>query len=208
MNDFILSIAKNPEGFIITASSGERVALAGSSLPSLSAAESGRWLYQRIFSGPILMKYQERVPDRLLLYLPFEMLDWPWQLLHDGVSLLALRHPIVLLSAERRDYPAPALTLENGPLRILLTVAPDAEHAALGTAIEQMIDRFAQRHKGRVLVRRESYVDTPRLLDVFRDALTPFHLWHHVGPCSPDFALKLADAAPDVDNLNFLLGLQ
>lgn len=209
MDDFILSITKNPSGFIITAPGGEQVALAPGSLPLLSSAESGRWLYQRIFSGPILARYQEREPDRLLLYLPFELLDWPWQMLHDGSLPLALRHPIVLLSAERQDNPAPALRLEKGPLRVLLTLALDAEHAALGAAIEQIIETFEQRHAGRVLVSKESYaLDSRRLLRVFQGAQAPFHLWHHVGPCEPGFALKLADAAPEARNLNFLLDLQ
>src|SRR5437667_6813779 len=123
MDDFILSITKKTTGFTITTSSGEQVSLALSSLPSLPAAELGHWLYQHIFSGPILTRYQVRVPDRLLLYLPAELLDWPWQMLHDGVRPLALRHPIVLLPAERQSNPAPALQLEDGPLRILLTLA-------------------------------------------------------------------------------------
>ena len=209
MDDFILSIRKKTSGFIITASSGEQVSLAFSSLPSLPATEAGRWLYQHIFSGPILARYQERVPDRLLLYLPAELLDWPWQMLHDGVRPLALHHPIVLLPAERQDNPAPALQLEDGPLRILLTLAPDAEHAVLGAAVKQMIDIFEQRHTGRVLVSKAgNNLDHRRLLQVFQEAQQPFHLWHHVGPCSPSFALKLADVAPEARNLNFLLKSQ
>jgi hypothetical protein len=110
MKDFTLSMSKNPSGFIVTASSGEQVSLEFSVRPPLFAAESGRWLCQRIFTGPILTRYQEGVPDRLLLYLPVELLDWPWQMLHDGLQPLALCHPIVLLPAERLNTPAPAAT--------------------------------------------------------------------------------------------------
>jgi CHAT domain-containing protein len=205
MNDFILSITKNSSGFVITTASGEQVPLALSSPTRLS----GTRLYQLIFTGPILLKYQEQIPDRLLLYLPPELFDWPWQTLHDSSQPLALRHPIVLLPLERLKKPMPDPRLKPSRLRILLTLALDEEHAALGAAIKQMVEAFEQRHAGQVLVSRESHkLDVLRLLHVFQSTSQRFHIWHHVGPCSPDFALKLADAAPKAYDLNNLLALQ
>jgi hypothetical protein len=209
MDDFILSITKQDSEFIITAPSGEQIPLGASSLPSLSAWELGAWLYRHVFKGPILMRYQEQEPDRLLLYLSFELLDWPWRRLSDGTRPLALRHPIVLLPAERQHNPAPALQLEHGPLRILLTITPDTEYAALSAAVEQMIDTFEQHNAGRVVVSKvKHHLDARHLLNIFQGRRQPFHLWHHVGPCEPDFALKLADVALKVHNLNHLLDLQ
>lgn len=204
MIDFTLSITKESSGFIVTTSSGEQVPLELPALPSLSGNEAGHWLYQWLFSGPILARYQACVPDRLLLSVPGELLDWPWQRLHDGVWPLALRHSIVLLPAERQQ--SPALVLEDGPLRVLLTLAPDEEHAALEAAIGQMIDQLEQRHADRVRVSKVNLRRGPRhLQEVFHQALEPFHLWHHVGPCGPGLTLRLKDAALGAHQLNYLL---
>lgn len=204
MDDFIFAITKTATAFRLTLTDGEQVPLV---LPPTSV--SGVRLYQLLFTGSVLLKYQEKMPDRLLLYLPAEIFDWPWQTLHDGTQPLALRHPIVLLPIERLKQPAPVLRSQPERLRILLTLALDEEHEALGAAVEQVIDQFEQRHADRVLVSKErARLDTQRLLQVFQSTAQRFQIWHHVGPCSPDFTLKLADAAPGAAGLNHLLTLQ
>src|SRR5438132_14331936 len=102
MDDFILSITKTANAFLLTLKGGEQIPLV---LPPTPV--SGSRLYQLLFTGPVLLKYQEKLPDRLLLYLPGELLDWPWQTLHDGRQPLALSHPLVLLPIERLKQPAP-----------------------------------------------------------------------------------------------------
>ena len=204
MDDFILSITKTATAFLLTLKGGQQVPLV---LPPRPV--SGSRLYQLLFTGPVLLKYQEKLPDRLLLYLPAELLDWPWQTLHDGTQPLALRHPIVLLPIERLKQPAPVPRSQPERLRILLTLALDEEHAVLGVANEQVIDAFEQRYADQVLVSKErSRLDTQRLLHVFQSRAQRFQIWHHVGPCGPDFTLKLADAAPGAVGLNHLLTLQ
>ncbi len=206
MDDFILSITKQASDFIITTPDGVQISLATSILPSLSVRELGHWLYRHVFNGPILTSYQKERPGRLLLYLPAELLDWPWQLLHDGTLPLTLRHPIILLPLERLNKPAPALQLKHGPLRILLTIVPEAQYAGLGAAIERMIDTLEQHYSDRVLVKKIStHLNVQHLLNTFQSMRHPFHFWHHVGPCEPDFALKLADGTLKVHHLNRLL---
>ncbi|HVU71297.1 MAG TPA: CHAT domain-containing protein, partial [Ktedonobacteraceae bacterium] len=148
-------------------------------------------------------------PGRVVIYAPGEVLDWPWQRLHDGVWPLALRHPLVLMPTEREQEPAEEITVKNGPLRVLLTLASDEEHSALSAAVDQWIDRLEQRYVGRVVVRKVRIAGGYQgLLKVFRQALAPFHLWQHVGPCGPGLALQLGKDVLQVHDLNILLAQQ
>src|SRR5216683_999218 len=209
MSDFTLSITKHPSGLTVTATGGKKVTLELPGLSGLAGAEAGRRLYQQVFSGPVLADYQAGEPNRVLVYGPGEVLDWPWQRLHDGVWPLALRHPLVLLPAEREQATARGVEVEGGPLRVLLTLMPDEEHAALGTAIDQWIDRLEQRDAGRVVVRKVKVTGGYQgLLKVCRQALTPFHLWQHVGPCGPGLALRLGNEVVQVRDINTLLAQQ
>src|SRR6266851_3080239 len=115
----------------------------------------------------------------------------------------------VLLPTEREQAPARGVEVEDGPLRVLLTLMPDEEHAALGAAIDQWIDRLEQRDAGRVVVRKVKVTGGYQgLLKVFRQALTPFHLWQHVGPCGPGLALRLGNEVVQVRDINTLLAQQ
>jgi len=207
MSDFTLSITKHPSGLTVTATGEKKVTLELPGLSGLAGAEAGRRLYQQVFSGPVLAEYQACEPHRVLVYGPGEVLDWPWQRLHDGVWPLALRHPLVLLPAEREQAPARGLEVADGPLRVLRTLMPGEEHAALGAAIDQWIDRLEQRNAGRAVVRKVKVTGGYQgLLKVFRQA--PFHLWQHVGPCGPGLALRLGNEVVQVRDLNTLLAQQ
>ncbi|HEY1349288.1 MAG TPA: CHAT domain-containing protein [Ktedonobacteraceae bacterium] len=210
MNDFTLAITSHPSGLLLTASGEKQVRLELAPPGGLTGAQAGRRLYQQIFSGPVLAQYQACAPDRVLVYGPEEVLDWPWQDLHDGVWPLALRHPLVLLPGACAQAPAPGVTLEGGPLRMLLTLQPDAAHAALAEAIERWIDLLEQRYPGRVLLRK---VRVPakgyrQVQQIFQQTLTPFHFWQHVGPCSAELALRLGEEMVQLRHLNTLLAEQ
>jgi hypothetical protein len=96
-----------------------------------------------------------------------------------------------------------------GPLRILLTMTADRQHAALGVAIDRWIDQLERRSAGQVLVRRVRVTaGYQQLLRVFRQVLSPFHLWQHVGPCAPGLDLELGKERVQVCDLNMLLAEQ
>ena len=209
MSDFTLSITKHSSCLTVTATGRKQVTLELPGLSGLAGAEAGRRLYQQIFSGPVLAEYQAGKPERVLVYGPGEVLDWPWQRLHDGVSPLVLRHPLLLLPSEREQALGDGIEVEDGPLRVLLTLTSDEEHAALGAAIDQWIDRLEQRYAGRVVVRKVKVTGGYQgLLKVFRQALAPFHLWQHVGPCGPGLALQLGKDVVQARDLNTLLAQQ
>ena len=209
MSDFTLSITKHPAGLTIATTGGKRVTLELPELSGLADAEAGRRLYQQVFRGPVLAEYQAREQNRILLYGPGEVLDWPWQRLHDGAWPLALRHPLVLLPAEREQAPARGVEVEEGPLRVLRTLMPGEEYASLGAAIDQWIDRLEQRHPRRVAVRKVKVTGGYQgLLNIFRQPLAPFHLWQHVGPCGPGLALRLGQEVARTRDLNTLLAQQ
>jgi hypothetical protein len=210
MSDFTLAITSHPTGLLVTASGEQQARLEQAQLRELTGAQAGRRLYQQIFSGPVLAEYRACAPDRVLVYGSGEVLDWPWQDLHDGVWPLALRHPLVLLPTACAQAPAPGVALEGGPVRMLLTLQPDAEHAALAEAIARWIDRLAQQYSGRVLVRKvrvtaQGYREVQR---IFQQAPAPFHFWQHVGPCAAGLALHLGEEVAQIRHLNTLLAQQ
>lgn len=209
MSDFTLTLTGSPSGFVLTARGNGQTTCELPAPSGLTGALAGRRLYQQVFSGPVQHVYQASEPHRVLIYGPEEVLDWPWQQLHDGHWPLAFYHPLILLPAPSQLAPARGVEVEGGPLRILLTRAPDQEHAVLGAAIDRWIDHLEQRSAGRVLLRKvQLRAGYQELLRVFRQTLAPFHLWQHVGPCSADLALNLGREQVQVRDLNILLAQQ
>ncbi len=208
MSDFTFSITGTfAAGLQVTALNGAVVALPLAELPAVLPDEAGRWLFQQLFPPPVLESYQECQPDSLLLYLPSELLDWPWQQMRDEAGVrIAMRHPVILLPAACQQSPLQGPEVKHWPLRILLTTALDEAHAPLGAAIEQTLEQLKQRYQGEVVVTCVNVKKShQRLQEIFQKALEPFHLWHHVGPCDPGPALRLDNASLGVLNLNYLL---
>ena len=209
MSDFTLSITHDLSGLTVTATGGKQVTVELPELAGLAGAEAGRRLYQQVFSGPVLAEYRASEPHRVMIFGAEEVLDWPWQRLHDGVWPLALRHPLVLLPSECEQAPAAGVQVKDGPLWVLRTLVPDEEHAALGAAVDQWIDQLEQRYAGWVKVRKVRVTGGYQgLRKVFQQALAPFHLWQHVGPSGPGLALRLGEEVMQARDLNTLLAQQ
>jgi hypothetical protein len=192
VNDFVLSITETSSGYSVRTDIGVTLSIPPFSHSKLSPEQEGRYLYQKIFTGPVLAAYHERVPECLCIRLPAKLLHWSWRWLHDGFQFLALRHPLLLLP-DHSETLAPSI-IKYTPINILITTINSSKTSKSEVENEEKIIRsLKDMYPGQVKVRRESHVNKRRLIEVLTDATQRFHLWHHSGPCSSELELQLAD---------------
>ncbi|HVB24383.1 MAG TPA: CHAT domain-containing protein [Ktedonobacteraceae bacterium] len=209
MRDFRLSIRRDRSEYVVTASMEAELRIPVCSLPPLAFEKCGRWLFQQFFADAILDAYRRTYYDRLLLDVPFELLDWPWRWLHDGFQFLALYHPLLLL--DREGVEPPLLLRGKTPVRILLTIAEPAGKTGsfYPDKEEQIVQAFANSHADQVELQVErGRFDWRRLLSGFQNTNKRFHIWHHSGWCGPELALELTRETLNLKDLGYLLSWQ
>jgi hypothetical protein len=168
----------------------------------LEAVKIGRFIFDRVFRNGIEKLFQEAratarergLPLRIALRFPAnsEILEVPWELLHDGLRFLALDPWTPVVRNFRLRESEIDLAVES-PLRVLLTTAGSGGGEPAGPIFGRQVEEVRAALAaagGRVQIEvaeggsPERPLTRQRLEGLFKRARhrrLPYHVWHHIG---------------------------